>query len=92
MAYKNGKTRSYDAVVVLSFGGPEGPEDVLPFLHNVIRGRKVPQSRFIEVAEHYQAFDGISPIDGQNREFARHLSAELERRGFDLPVMFGNRN
>lgn len=47
MAYKNGKTRSYDAVVVLSFGGPEGPEDVLPFLHNVTRGRKVPQSRLI---------------------------------------------
>ena len=92
MAHKNGKILSYDAVVVLSFGGPEGPEDVLPFLHNVTRGRKVPESRLIEVAEHYQAFDGISPIDGQNRGFARHLSAELERRGFDLPVMFGNRN
>jgi ferrochelatase len=92
MAHKNGKTLSYDAVVVLSFGGPEGPEDVLPFLHNVTRGRKVPESRLIEVAEHYQAFGGISPINGQNREFVRHLSAELERRGFDLPVMFGNRN
>jgi ferrochelatase len=92
MAHKNGKTLSYDAVVVLSFGGPEGPEDVLPFLHNVTRGRKVPESRLIEVAEHYQAFGVISPINGQNREFVRHLSAELERRGFDLPVMFGNRN
>ena len=92
MAHKNGKILSYDAVVVLSFGGPEGPEDVLPFLHNVTRGRKVPESRLIEVAEHYQSFGGISPINGQNREFVRHLSAELERRGFDLPVMFGNRN
>jgi len=92
MAHKNGKTLSYDAVIVLSFGGPEGPEDVLPFLHNVTRGRKVPQRRLMEVAEHYQAFGGISPINGQNREFVRHLSAELERRGFDLPVMFGNRN
>jgi len=92
MAHKNGKTLSYDAVIVLSFGGPEGPEDVLPFLHNVTRGRKVPESRLMEVAEHYQAFGGISPINGQNRKFVRHLSAELERRGFDLPVMFGNRN
>jgi ferrochelatase len=79
-------------VLVLSFGGSEGPEDVLPSLDNVTRGRQVPQSRLIEVAEHYQAFGAISPINSQNREFVRHLSAELERRGFDLPVMFGNRN
>lgn len=92
MAHKNGKTLNYDAVVVLSFGGPEGPEDVLPFLHNVTRGREIPESRLVEVAEHYQAFGGISPINGQNREFVRHLSAELERRGLDLPVLFGNRN
>jgi len=92
MAHKNGKTLNYDAVIVLSFGGPEGPEDVLPFLHNVTRGRKVPESRLMEVADHYQAFGGISPINAQNREFVRHLSAELKCRGFDLPVLFGNRN
>ena len=92
MAHKNGKTLSYDAVVVLSFGGPEGPDDVLPFLRNVTRGREVPEDRLMEVAQHYQAFGGISPINGQNREFVQHLSAELDRRGFDLPVLFGNRN
>ena len=92
MAHKNGKTLNYDAVVVLSFGGPEGPEDVRPFLQNVTRGRKIPESRLAEVAEHYQSFGGISPINGQNREFVRHLSAELKCRGLDLPVLFGNRN
>jgi ferrochelatase len=92
MAEKNTLSQSYDAVVVLSFGGPEGPEDVLPFLQNVTRGRNIPESRLIEVGEHYQAFGGVSPINGQNRELVSHLSEELEIRGMNLPVLFGNRN
>jgi ferrochelatase len=92
MSQKNIQSLGYDAVLVLSFGGPEGPEDVLPFLQNVTRGRKIPERRLLEVAEHYQTFGGISPINGQNRELVSHLSEELETRGLNLPVMFGNRN
>ena len=92
MAHKNGETLNYDAVLVLSFGGPEGPQDVLPFLQNVTRGRNVPERRLMEVADHYHAFGGVSPINSQNRDFVRHLSGELQRRGVDLPVLFGNRN
>ena len=92
MAHKNGTSLNYDAVLVLSFGGPEGPQDVVPFLQNVTRGRQIPDSRLREVAEHYQTFGGVSPINGQNREFIGHLSEELKSRGVDLPVMFGNRN
>jgi ferrochelatase len=62
MAEKNNHSLRYDAVLVLSFGGPEGPEDVLPFLQNVTRGRNIPERRLLEVAEHYQTFRGISPI------------------------------
>lgn len=79
-------------MVVLSFGGPEGPEDVLPFLRNVTCGRKIPKSRLMEDAEHYQAIGGISHVNELNREFVRHLSSDVERRGFDLPSMFGNKN
>lgn len=57
----------YDSLLVVSFGGPEGPDDVLPFLENVLRGRNVPRERMLEVAEHYQAFGGKSPINDQNR-------------------------
>ena len=71
-------------MVVLSFGGPEGPEDVLPFLQNVTRGRNIPESRLIEVGEHYQAFGGVSPINGQNRELVSHLSEVLEIRSMNL--------
>ena len=92
MAHLNGRNLDYDAVLILSFGGPEAPEDVLPFLQNVTRGREVPESRLLEVAGHYQAFGGISPINSQNREIVRHLSEELQVRGLDLPVMLGNRN
>jgi protoporphyrin/coproporphyrin ferrochelatase len=92
MATKNGQNLDYDAILVLSFGGPEAPEDVIPFLQNVTRGRNVPESRLREVAEHYEAFGGVSPINGQNRELIRNLSNELSRRGMELPVMFGNRN
>jgi protoporphyrin/coproporphyrin ferrochelatase len=77
-----------DAVLLLSFGGPEGPEQVLPFLENVTRGRGVPAERLADVAEHYMHFDGVSPINGINRALIDELRAELP----DMPVYFGNRN
>ena len=82
----------YDAVVVVSFGGPEAPEDVLPFLRNVTRGRDVPARRLEEVAEHYLARDGRSPINEQNRRLVGALRAALASGGLDLPVYWGNRN
>jgi protoporphyrin/coproporphyrin ferrochelatase len=82
----------FDAILLLSFGGPEGPEQVLPFLENVTRGRGVPPERLAEVAEHYQHFGGVSPINGINRALIDQLHAELADRGADLPVYFGNRN
>ena len=77
----------YDALLLLSFGGPEGPDDVLPFLENVVRGRGVPRERLLEVAEHYTHFGGVSPINDQNRALLKAIRAEL-----DLPVYWGNRN
>ena len=77
----------FDAVLLLSFGGPEGPEQVRPFLENVTRGRNVPPERLDDVAEHYLHFGGVSPINGINRALITELQAEL-----DLPVYFGNRN
>jgi ferrochelatase len=82
----------YDAVVLASFGGPEGQDDVIPFLRNVTRGRGIPDERLEEVAHHYRAFGGVSPINAQNRALKAALEAELERRGVDLPVYWGNRN
>jgi ferrochelatase len=82
----------YDAVLLVSFGGPDGPDDVLPFLENVLRGRNVPRERMLEVAEHYHHFGGKSPINDQNRALLSSLRAELERRGPRLPVYWGNRN
>jgi ferrochelatase len=82
----------YDAVLVVSFGGPDGPDDVLPFLENVLRGRNVPRERMLEVAEHYQHFGGKSPINEQNLALIAALREELERRGPRLPVYWGNRN
>jgi ferrochelatase len=82
----------FDAFVLLSFGGPEGPDDVLPFLHNVTRGRGVPDARLAEVAEHYQHFGGVSPINAQNRALIGALRAEFAGHGIDLPIYFGNRN
>nr|WP_086820395.1 ferrochelatase [Allokutzneria sp. NRRL B-24872] len=82
----------FDAVLVLSFGGPEGPEEVRPFLENVVRGRGVPPERLDAVEEHYQHFGGVSPINRLNLEIIDAVRAELERRGLDLPVYFGNRN
>ncbi|MFZ5870393.1 MAG: ferrochelatase [Actinomycetota bacterium] len=82
----------YDALLLMSFGGPEGPDDVLPFLENVTRGRGIPRERLLEVGEHYVAFGGRSPINDQNRALRAALRAELDRRGVDLPVYWGNRN
>ncbi|WP_343600665.1 ferrochelatase [Mycobacterium sp.] len=81
-----------DAVLLLSFGGPEGPEQVRPFLENVTRGRGVPPERLDEVAEHYLHFGGVSPINAINRDLITQLRVELTEAGLDLPVYFGNRN
>ena len=83
---------AYDAVLLVSFGGPDGPEDVIPFLENVLRGRNVPRERMLEVAEHYHHFGGKSPINEQNLALLAALRAELARRGPHLPVYWGNRN
>jgi protoporphyrin/coproporphyrin ferrochelatase len=81
-----------DAILFVSFGGPEAPEDVMPFLDNVLRGRNVPPARRADVAHHYEQFGGKSPINGQNRALIAALEAELSRHGPALPVFFGNRN
>lgn len=83
---------TYDSVLVLSFGGPEKPEDVIPFLENVLRGKHVPRERMLEVAEHYYHFGGISPINEQNRALVAALTKELREAGPELPVYWGNRN
>jgi ferrochelatase len=82
----------YDALLVVSFGGPNGPDDVIPFLENVLRGRNVPRQRMLEVAEHYQHFGGVSPINAQNLALIEALEAELAAHGIELPIYFGNRN
>ncbi|GHF04341.1 ferrochelatase [Pseudolysinimonas yzui] len=83
---------AYDAILLAGFGGPEGQDDVIPFLRNVTRGRGIPDERLEEVAHHYRHFGGVSPINDQSRELKAALEAELERRGIDLPVYWGNRN
>ncbi len=82
----------YDALLVVSFGGPEGMPDVIPFLENVLRGRNVPRARLDEVAEHYAHFDGVSPLNAQNRALIAALTTELRAHGHTLPVYWGNRN
>ncbi len=82
----------YDAILVLSFGGPEKPDDVMPFLENVLRGRNVPRERMLEVAEHYHHFGGKSPINDHNRALIAGLASELDRHGSHLPIYWGNRN
>jgi ferrochelatase len=82
----------YDAVVLVSFGGPEGPDDVMPFLRNVVRGRGVPDERLQSVAGHYLRFGGISPINEQCRELLAALRVELDHAGVNLPLYWGNRN
>ncbi|MFJ2552554.1 ferrochelatase [Microbacterium sp. NPDC087591] len=83
---------AYDGILLAGFGGPEGQDDVIPFLRNVTRGRGIPDERLEEVSHHYRHFGGISPINGQNRVLKEALQAELSRRGIDLPVYWGNRN
>jgi protoporphyrin/coproporphyrin ferrochelatase len=83
---------AYDALLVVSFGGPDREEDVIPFLENVLRGKNVPRERMLEVAGHYLHFGGKSPINGQNRALIAALEAELTAHGPALPVYWGNRN
>ena len=83
---------TYDAILVVSFGGPESREDVIPFLENVLRGRNVPRERLLAVAEHYYHFEGRSPINQQTRDLISALETELARHGPKLPVYWGNRN
>jgi len=90
------KTRTpdfpFDAILVVSFGGPEGRDDVIPFLENVLSKRNVPRERLLSVAEHYYLFDGVSPINEQNRQLILALERKLEADGPRLPVYWGNRN
>jgi ferrochelatase len=82
----------YDAFLLVSFGGPEKREDVIPFLENVLRGKNVPRERMLEVAEHYYHFDGSSPINQQCRQLIAALESEFLTHGLDLPIYWGNRN
>ena len=82
----------YDALLVVSFGGPEGMDDVIPFLENVLRGRNVPRERMLQVARHYEQFGGVSPINQQNRNLIGALKKELDENGPQLPIYWGNRN
>lgn len=84
--------RPYDALLLLSFGGPEGPDDVVPFLENVTRGRGIPRERLAEVGEHYFLFGGVSPINAQCRVLLDALRKDFAEHGADLPVYWGNRN
>lgn len=81
---------SYDAILLVSFGGPERPEDVMPFLENVVHGKNVPQERLQEVAKHYELFDGVSPINAEIRGLLGSLIPELHAHGVTLPVYWGN--
>ncbi|MFD9729546.1 ferrochelatase [Streptomyces sp. NPDC059072] len=87
-----GSAAPYDALLLLSFGGPEGPDDVVPFLENVTRGRGIPRERLKEVGQHYFGFGGVSPINAQNRELLDALRKDFAEHGLDLPVYWGNRN
>lgn len=82
----------YDAVLLVSFGGPESRADVMPFLENVVRGKRVPKERLLAVAEHYYALDGVSPINDQNRALIEALEAAFAEKGPELPIYWGNRN
>lgn len=82
----------FDALLIVSFGGPEKPDDVMPFLERVVQGRRVPRERLLSVAEHYHHFGGRSPINDQNRALIAALTAELAANGPSLPIYWGNRN
>ncbi|MDS2172289.1 ferrochelatase [Nesterenkonia sp. CL21] len=84
--------QDYDAVLLAGFGGPEGQEDVIPFLRNVTRGRGIPDERLEEVATHYRHFGGVSPINEHNRQLRQAIEEEMRARGLQLPVYWGNRN
>lgn len=86
------ENQGYQAILVVSFGGPEQRDDVIPFLENVLRGKNVPRERMLEVAEHYYEFGGVSPINQQNRNLIAALEKALQTDGPDLPVYWGNRN
>ncbi|HTG95600.1 MAG TPA: ferrochelatase [Pyrinomonadaceae bacterium] len=92
MTTKAQPTIPYDALLLVSFGGPESMDDVLPFLENVLRGRNVPRERMLQVAHHYGMFGGVSPINEQNRNLIAALKKELEINGPSLPIYWGNRN
>ena len=83
---------AHNAVLLVAFGGPEGPDDVVPFLENVTRGRGIPRERLEEVGEHYKLFGGVSPVNAHSRELRAAIEAELRARDSDLPVYWGNRN
>lgn len=85
-------TMAYDAFLLVSFGGPEHPDDVMPFLRNITRGRGVPPERLAEVAEHYRHFGGVSPINQQCRDLLAAVRADFAAHGLDLPLYWGNRN
>ena len=85
-------TPPVDAILVVSFGGPEGMDEVITFLENVLRGKNVPRERLLEVSHHYELFGGVSPINDQNRALIAALRAELDAAGIDLPIYWGNRN
>jgi ferrochelatase len=85
-------SETYDALLVVSFGGPEASDEVLPFLENVLRGRNVPRERMEQVAHHYEQFGGVSPINEQNRRLIAALRAELDAHNLSLPIYWGNRN
>src|SRR5215217_5559198 len=82
----------YDALLIVSFGGPEGMEDVIPFLEKVLRGRNVPRERMLQVAHHYELFGGVSPINPQNRDLIAALEKEFEQHELSLRIYWGNRN
>jgi ferrochelatase len=82
----------YDAFLLVSFGGPEGPDDVMPFLENVTRGRGIPRERLAAVAEHYYAAGGVSPINQQCRDLLAAIGKDFAAAGLDLPLYWGNRN
>jgi ferrochelatase len=83
---------SYDAILLTSFGGPEGPDEVMPYLERVTAGRGVPYERLVEVSHHYMALGGVSPINAQNRELLQAMRAHLPGRGIHLPIYWANRN
>lgn len=82
----------YDALLIVSFGGPEGMADVIPFLENVLRGKNVPRERMLEVAHHYERFGGVSPLNSHIRSLIAALQTELNEHGPQLPIYWGNRN